>query len=1194
MFCHDIVNNAGQKLCFDFLTNLEDDIDLADRTAESSLSAYSINDKSGKPKTQPLNDLCLLAELATQRTAEHNTKELVPSIWQEPQTTIFNFSQPESVMSATTTGLQPQQMPKEVHHFPSSPENIQENQIKHATSITYFVSNNQDKETVVSYPLEIDHFQGGTSTAYQSSHNEQLKNTTVLSNPPTKTQFNTEMQASLSCQPQQIAFSVSHLKQQQSHQQQMPESEQLAALDHHHQNQLLVSHYNNIVPRPENLVNDMSNNLHVPLLGDADEAKRKRFSFKKPGSLINTPSDVKSFQHKASVMQQVQHQVAEKIPQTNISDMCSLKHQCENEPASKMPIQKVLSALTNQVQKQQTNIGHPTDLPFSIGNLDTVSITKNPKPDDAQTASSSEMSCVTASFSANAGTVLPNLFTGESKPAKNTLEPVHQVENKKNSRNCAEKEVDLDSEISCSEVSEEIEMEISETTCMTTESDDQFLNESIATTSSCDSQEFFSAQESISEYFSEENSSSESEFSNKQEDGNALGKNIVFSENFKMAKDDIARALFNASEFDQKVMKIGLYKPSTSGVYIIDSHKLSNINDIKSDFLGQFRNLSSLQVRYDFKMIRVKDDEPYEFLLKTCYYKQASNCGVKRRIHRLINKDGNYSKFVGVVYDFGSTKFSEPQPHGNSKGSKPYYRSKLSSRKDAVKRLKTSDPKYVFDEMHTDACDTTEVPRNMHMIYNAKKKLRDRSLGVIGGDHDIIEKLILKSKIPDSGVLYVLLVPHLAIVLGYKWHLELLKLVADSSHNMKEVVGIDVTYNCTEYNITPLVFRHPALINCNGKKPYMIGPVLISNSQCQAAFKTFAQALTLHGLPEESDLILGSDGQMAMYNGFAEVFKNTTLILCAKHMKDGIKRQLSEYDAKAKKTIFKDIFEGTNCLINEDVNTINDAVIELKKTWDSIAPGFHNWFLKYQMPKFQKGMTRDRRAAAGLKGDELYYTNPTESIHNLLKKGMKRSTPLVDFVSHFDKETNLMARNVCRSALQQGPYVIALRYRNKFIVKKGQLRYTGKQRNGQTNQSHSTVKVEKIALVGNKKTKSCKPGEKMRMRLNRNICSSLLHKHPNYAYLIKTCKLANNNTLCFRCQKPIIKESQQSITGILNKKLPRKENENEGKTIQLLCHLKCMESSEEFSTRRIYICPEIHKDITPEQFALIDTLYIEY
>ena len=66
-----------------------------------------------------------------------------------------------------------------------------------------------------------------------------------------------------------------------------------------------------------------------------------------------------------------------------------------------------MPAPTNQVEEKQPNIGHLTGLEFSIGNLDTVSITKHSKSYQAQNERSSEMSCVAGSFPPNAGTLLP-------------------------------------------------------------------------------------------------------------------------------------------------------------------------------------------------------------------------------------------------------------------------------------------------------------------------------------------------------------------------------------------------------------------------------------------------------------------------------------------------------------------------------------------------------------------------------------------------------------------------------------------------------------------------------------------------------------------------------------------------------------------------------------------------------------------
>ena len=57
-------------------------------------------------------------------------------------------------------------------------------------------------------------------------------------------------------------------------------------------------------------------------------------------------------------------------------------------------------------------------------------------------------------------------------------------------------------------------------------------------------------------------------------------------------------------------------------------------------------------------------------------------------------------------------------------------------------------------------------------------------------------------------------------------------------------------------------------------------------------------------------IIITSDSQLAMFNGFKEVFCIAELILCTKHLRDNIERQLSmiSNDSSAAKRSVKDIF----------------------------------------------------------------------------------------------------------------------------------------------------------------------------------------------------------------------------------------------------------------------------------------------
>lgn len=59
---------------------------------------------------------------------------------------------------------------------------------------------------------------------------------------------------------------------------------------------------------------------------------------------------------------------------------------------------------------------------------------------------------------------------------------------------------------------------------------------------------------------------------------------------------------------------------------------------------------------------------------------------------------------------------------------------------------------------------------------------------------------------------------------------------------------------------------------------------------------------------------------------------------------------------------------------------------ELRGKCNLVAPGFHEWFLKYKAEDLVASMTQSVRESAGLKNPpEPFYTNDMESINRLIK-----------------------------------------------------------------------------------------------------------------------------------------------------------------------------------------------------------------
>lgn len=277
-----------------------------------------------------------------------------------------------------------------------------------------------------------------------------------------------------------------------------------------------------------------------------------------------------------------------------------------------------------------------------------------------------------------------------------------------------------------------------------------------------------------------------------------------------------------------------------------------------------------------------------------------------------------------------------------------YSKTKPSVRINCQQNL-SKRPKYVvqnaIDELGglLHLSNTTNIPRNENQLYNL---IRHKN------SDDILKQVIAMSQYDDSGILFVAEVPHLVIVLGHKWQLDLLEMVTNpSDSNLQNIIGIDITFNITEYFVTPLVFPHPMLMHSCGRKPYILGPVLISNSQKTDVFATFASALLISRPKLKlGKFVIGSDSQMAMFNGLKMICTNPKLILCIKHCikhaEDNIKRKLDEMKCGHQKR--KNILERRQLFDD----SFSEGLNELKTMWEEKAPGFHKWFTTNLVSRF--------------------------------------------------------------------------------------------------------------------------------------------------------------------------------------------------------------------------------------------------
>ncbi len=131
-------------------------------------------------------------------------------------------------------------------------------------------------------------------------------------------------------------------------------------------------------------------------------------------------------------------------------------------------------------------------------------------------------------------------------------------------------------------------------------------------------------------------------------------------------------------------------------------------------------------------------------------------------------------------------------------------------------------------------------------------------------------------------------------------------------------LGIDPTFNLGDFSVTVTTYRHLMLESRRtGQPTIMIGPMFAHQKKELASYHSFASSLL--GLkPSLKNLqCIGTDGELALSNGFQLTFAQIKHILCFLHSQRNIKRKLGELGiiGNCAHEFIKDIFGSRRLVI---------------------------------------------------------------------------------------------------------------------------------------------------------------------------------------------------------------------------------------------------------------------------------------
>ena len=153
------------------------------------------------------------------------------------------------------------------------------------------------------------------------------------------------------------------------------------------------------------------------------------------------------------------------------------------------------------------------------------------------------------------------------------------------------------------------------------------------------------------------------------------------------------------------------------------------------------------------------------------------------------------------------------------------------------------------------------------------------------------------------------------------------------------VLGIDKTYNLGDFHVTPIVYKDLSVLRrATGENPTCFGPTFIHQSSTTASYSTFLNSIANNLNDHEiSNLVIGSDEELAFKNAIRRNLPGATHVLCTRHLKENSNRHMENivgYPKKERDHILLLIYGAEGLVENTDSDSFN---YRLKTIYEEIS-----------------------------------------------------------------------------------------------------------------------------------------------------------------------------------------------------------------------------------------------------------------
>ena len=264
------------------------------------------------------------------------------------------------------------------------------------------------------------------------------------------------------------------------------------------------------------------------------------------------------------------------------------------------------------------------------------------------------------------------------------------------------------------------------------------------------------------------------------------------------------------------------------------------------------------------------------------------------------------------------------------------------------------------------------------------------------------------------------------------------------------VLGIDTTFNLCDLWVTDSCYKNKRLINnLTGNHPVFLGPLLFHFTKDESTFNRFVLEMMAMDLRVSQLKKIGIDMDDAIYNGIKSIIPNVEHLYCVRHLQARDDKKISDLLAKTNATeatkkqtksrILKDIYgecNGSTLKLGlaeaKDRDEFSTVLQSLEEKWNSLCPGFFEWFQKNRKVKFESSVICSAREGTNVIG--MFYQNDIESMHYIEKRNQCfKKESVVDAVRSLRDLALRQENDEIRSLYGAGSYSIAAEY-SRFKV----------------------------------------------------------------------------------------------------------------------------------------------------------------